>query len=96
MTDIEVSRNETRSRWEATSEGEAAGYADYRLGEDVVVFPHTVVDPAFEGRGVGSALARTSLDDARERGLKVRADCAFYARWIDRHPEYQDLLVETG
>ena len=33
------------------------------------------------------------LDESRARGLKVYAQCPFIAGYIDKHPEYQDLLA---
>ena len=65
-----------------------AGFSTYRLAGDRIVFIHTEIDPAFEGHGVGSALARGALDDARRRGLTVIARCPFIARFIREHPEY--------
>jgi len=85
-----------RSRWEASEDGELAGFAEYRLRAGRVVFPHTVVEPAFEGRGVASALVRTALDDARARALPVVPLCPFFRRWIDRHPDYADLVAASG
>ena len=70
-----------------------AGAAFYELDDDVITFTHTEVDPEFEGQGVGSALARYALDQAREAGLRVRPLCPFIARWIRRHPDYADLVV---
>ncbi len=93
MSDIEVTKNEAASRYEARLDGQLAGYAQYRRHDDLIVFPHTVTDPAFEGRGVASAIARVSLDEARDAGLRVRPDCSFYAGWIARHPDYQHLLA---
>ncbi|WP_226345189.1 GNAT family N-acetyltransferase [Agilicoccus flavus] len=88
-----ISFDPDSSRWEAHVGARLAGYADAAERDGVVVFPHTLVDPAFEGRGIGSALARASLDDARERGLSVRPACTFYSAWIARHPEYADLVA---
>ncbi|NEA41319.1 GNAT family N-acetyltransferase [Streptomyces sp. SID11385] len=79
-------------RYEARVGGEVAGFAQYIRTKGLVAFVHTVVDPAFEGRGVGSALVRTSLDEARAAGVSVLAVCPFYSGWIARHPDYQDLL----
>ncbi len=90
---IQVTKNEARQRYEAQLDGVFAGYSDYRESDGVVTFPHTVVDPAFEGRGVASELARRSLDDARAAGVRVRPACSFYAHWIARHPEYRDLVA---
>lgn len=58
----------------------------------MISFTHTAVPDAFEGQGVGSALARTALDQARADGLAVVAPCSFIAGWIDRHPAYADLV----
>ncbi|GGS20286.1 MULTISPECIES: GNAT family N-acetyltransferase [Actinokineospora] len=92
---VEVADAPDRRRFEATVDGAPAGHAEYLLGADVIVFPHTEVDPAFEGRGVGSALARAALDEARRRGLSVLATCPFIAGWMRRHPEYLDLAYQN-
>ncbi|MET8574081.1 GNAT family N-acetyltransferase [Streptomyces sp. NPDC005012] len=80
-------------RWEAHADGgtRVAGLARYIRTPDMIAFTHTEVDPAYEGQGIGSALVRASLDDARAQGKKVLPVCPFYAGWIDRHPEYHDL-----
>ncbi|RKN11900.1 GNAT family N-acetyltransferase [Streptomyces radicis] len=79
-------------------EGEGAkvaGFAEYLRTPELIVFLHTEVDPAHEGQGIGSTLARVSLDAAREAGLRVLATCPFYAGWIGHHPEYADLLYQS-
>ena len=91
--DVQVRRNDSAGRYEAWLDGRLAGFAAFRESEGVVEFPHTVTEPEFGGRGVASALARASLDDAREAGRTVRPECGFYAGWIDKHPAYQDLLA---
>ena len=95
VTDIEVTDDPGAHRYDVTVDGTPAGFAAYRLrGADVIVFTHTEVDPAFEGRGVGAALARGALDDVRARGeRRVVALCPFISAWIARHPEYKDLLA---
>ena len=93
MADIDVTDNKDQDRFEARLDGELAGFAEYKLTSDLIVFTHTEVDPAFEGKGVGSALARHALDDVRERGnLKVLAICPFIKAWIGKHPDYIELL----
>lgn len=80
-------------RYEATVEGRRAGIAAYRRLPGAVAFTHTVVEPEWEGRGVGGALARAALDDARAGGLRVVPHCPFIAAWIRRHPDYADLVA---
>lgn len=92
MTAADVHDETDRSRFAAYVEGRLAGAAAYEVADGVITFTHTVVDDAFEGQGVGSALARTGLDAARDRGLAVVPRCSFVAGWIDRHPAYADLV----
>lgn len=81
--------------YELTVDGEVAGHAFVEVHGRTVVFTHTEVDPAFEGRGLGGRLARAALDDVRARGEQVIARCEFVAGWIAKHPEYQDLLARA-
>ena len=91
----EVSDNEGASRFEVTVEG-ATAFAEYQLAGRAIIFIHTEVPDAMQGRGVGSALARGALDSARERGLEVVPVCPFIAGYIKRHPEYLDLVSERN
>ena len=84
-----------RGRFEATLDGEAAGFLEYRRRPGRITLVHTQVDPAFEGHGIGSAIARFALEDARTNGLRVRVACPFVTSWLRRHHEYDDL-VETA
>ena len=80
-------------RYEALLGDDVAGFAEYELSEGLITFPHTEIDPAFEGRGVGSALIKGALDDVRATGeRRVRPLCPFVERWMQRHPDYTDLL----
>jgi predicted GNAT family acetyltransferase len=80
------------SRFEILVDGAVAGFAEYRRTSSSVSFTHTVVDPAFEGRGLGSVLARGVLDASREAGLTVLPFCPFIRSYIRRHPAYLDLV----
>ncbi len=89
---LEVTDNPEAGRFEVRLDVELAGSAYYKRRDDRVVFTHTEVDEAFEGRRVGSALARGALDAVRARGERVVALCEFIAGYIDKHAEYQDLV----
>jgi predicted GNAT family acetyltransferase len=89
---MDVVNNAEKHRFEIELPDGAVAFADYRLMDGRVMFPHTVVPPAHEGQGLASMIARASLDWARSEGLKVIPACSFYRTYLQRHPEYQDLL----
>lgn len=89
---MDVVNNEQESRFEVEVEGELA-VADYGLTGDRIQFTHTEVPQSLKGQGVGSALAREGLEHAKREGLEVVPTCQFIASYIERHPEYQELLA---
>jgi predicted GNAT family acetyltransferase len=89
---VSVRNNEAGSRYELEAEGGIA-FAAYGMEDGTIVFHHTIVPEALEGRGIGSALVMGALADVRARGLKVVPLCPFVRGWIERHPEARDLLA---
>lgn len=88
----EVRDNAERRRFEVVVDGDVAGFADYQRRGGRIIFLHTQIDPAHEGQGLGSSLARGALDAAREAGEPVVPLCPFIAAYIERHEEYADLV----
>ena len=80
-------------RYELRSGDEVVGFIVYRLGDGVIDLVHTEVDPAHSGQGHAATLARGALDDARSRGLNVVPSCPYVASYIQKHPEYADLVA---
>ena len=85
--------NAERHRFEVVVDGHLAR-ADYVIDDDVITFTHTIVPPALEGRGIASRLILHALTAARDRGLRVIAQCPFVAAYIRKHPEWAELLAE--
>jgi hypothetical protein len=81
-----------RRRFEATVDGELAGFLVYRLRPGLLALIHTEVEERFEGHGLGGRLARFALDQARAEGLAVLPFCPFVAEWLRRHREYVELV----
>ena len=96
MSGVQVTDRPEVGRYEAYLDGDVAGIAAYDRGPDVVVFTHTEVEPAYEGQGVGGRLARVALDAARADGLRVVPRCPFIRAWIERHPDYADLVTDPA
>lgn len=89
---IEVEDRPGEGRFAALVDGVDAGGAYYEREGGRRVFDHTEVSDRFEGKGVGAALAKAALDAARAAGDRVVPVCSFIRSYIQRHPEYQDLV----
>ena len=83
-------------RYEIRDGEQLLGHADYQRDGDTVVFIHTEVDQDSGRSGLGGTLVRAALDDVRGRGGSVVALCPFVRGWIERHPEYADLLASSA
>jgi predicted GNAT family acetyltransferase len=86
MNNLTVVNNQVDEQYEARVDG-ALAVARYRLRGDEILFYHTEVPVALRGQGVGSALVRAALKDARGRGLTVRSTCWFVSDYLRAHPE---------
>ena len=87
----DVVNNTTKHRYELAVDGHiAATY--YTIAGRVITFVHTEVPPELGGKGIGSRLIKGALDQVRADGLKVIAQCPFVKAFIDKHPDYADLL----
>ncbi|OIN94430.1 MAG: hypothetical protein AUJ21_04810 [Anaerolineae bacterium CG1_02_58_13] len=92
LNDLQVIHIQENHRFEIRVDGLVAELT-YSMRGDTITFLHTGVPSALEGQGLGSKLAKAGLDYARANGLKVRALCWFVNGYIQRHPEYQDLVT---
>ncbi len=99
--EVEISKNDAASRYELWVDGRLAGQADYEAdfaADDAadrssIAITHTFVDPALNGQGLGSRLVRFALDDIRALGRQVVPACPFVGVFVQRHPEYADLVA---
>lgn len=87
-----IDHDRTAHRFGTQVEG-AHCVLDYTLGSGVMTITHTEVPPAVGGRGIASALVQAALDTARAEGWKVVPACSYAAVWMQRHPQYRDLLA---
>jgi predicted GNAT family acetyltransferase len=87
----DVRRNDAAGRYELVLDGEVVGIADFVMADDVMVLPHTVIDPDRRGQGLGDLLVEGVLADARERDNAVDSRCWFVREYLDRHPDAADV-----
>ncbi len=93
---VTVTHEPEKHRFAVVQDGETAELS-YRGGtEGQIVFTHTGVPSALEGRGIGGALAKAGLDYARANNLEVVPLCSFVRGYIERKPEYQSLVRKSA
>lgn len=86
-TESRVIDNGGANRYELWVGDDRVGFAAYRREPGRVVLTHTVIDPAKEGHGYGSTLARGVIDDAVSRGETIVPRCPFIRAWLEKHPD---------
>jgi uncharacterized protein len=79
-------------RFSIAVDGRTVGYAEYTDGAGVRTFFHTVVDPAYQGRGLASIVVAAALEATRTAGLRIAAPCSMVADYLDKSGAYDDLV----
>jgi predicted GNAT family acetyltransferase len=92
--DITVVDVSERGRFEIRDGDRVLGLASYHVDGSAMTLPHTEIDPAFGGRGLGTRLVHDVLAAARERHLNVLPYCSFIRKYLHDHPEELDLVAE--
>ncbi|MFW2176737.1 MULTISPECIES: GNAT family N-acetyltransferase [unclassified Moraxella] len=87
-----ITHNEQTQRFEIQKDGHTA-YLSYQPQGDTLVYDHTIVPEALGGQGLAKQLTQHALDYAREQGKKVVPACSFVASFIQKNPDYADLVA---
>lgn len=86
MTDgTTVTRNDEESRYEIRLGETLAGFAEFQRRPGEILFTHTEVDPAFQGKGLASVLASEALADAVASGDTIVPYCPYIAKYLGTH-----------
>jgi predicted GNAT family acetyltransferase len=88
----QVVDNASQQRYEMTLEGGVA-FIDYTVNGNVRTLTHAEVPMALRGGGIAGRLTSGALDLVRTQGIKVIPRCPYVVTYIERHPQYQDLLA---
>ena len=96
MSNVGVVHIPENSRYEIQIDGETVGFTEAKERDDgVILFPHTVVYDGHEGEGLASKLVTGALDDVRAHGRRIEVTCEYVLGFLQKHPEYTDLLAEA-
>lgn len=90
--ELSVTHNTSAHRFEIHID-DLLAVSEYQQSGNTITFYHVGVPFELEGQGIGSLLAKASLDYARANSLKVIPLCSFIAAYLRRHPEYRDLTA---
>jgi hypothetical protein len=93
MGEISVEHRTDEGRFVVAMEGHEAELTYMKIDDDTLDYTHTYVPNEFRGRGVGARLVKRALDYAKENGYKVKPTCPFVSSFVERKPEYGELLV---
>lgn len=88
---LDIVNNQDKKRFEVQL-GDKMAFIDYILEKGRLVLLHTEVPPAFEGKGIAGKMARAALEFARNNNLQVISLCSYVSVYLQRHPEYHDLI----
>jgi len=81
-----VTRNDEKNRYEIHVDGAVAGYTLFTTDDaGRTVMPHTKIDPAYKGQGLGSTLVADALSDLADRHATVVPECPFVAGYLSEH-----------
>lgn len=90
---ITEERTESKGRYVARAPGKPDAELTISIANaSMIIIDHTGVPDAWRGQGVGKALVRRAVEDARERGVQIVPLCPFAKALIAKTPEWQDVL----
>lgn len=79
-------------RFEIERDG-AVAYLEYNVSDKVLVLTHTEIPEKLRGKGLASSLAEGAFQWARENNRKVDIVCPIVQEYVEKHPEYADLVL---
>ena len=91
-TNIAVVNEEESQVYTAIVGDTAVGGVTYSRVGDRLVLQAAAVYPEFRGQGIATEMIRQVLDDVRSHGEKVTNLCPIVRTFVDKHPQYEDVI----
>lgn len=89
--ELEIVNNTEKLRFEAKL-GEEFAIIEYRWYKGDIVFMHTFVPEAGQGKGIAGKMAKFAMDYVRDNNLKMKLYCPYMISYVERKPEYKVLI----
>lgn len=94
---VQVTDAPELNRYEARrDDGELVGYTEYRRHDGTIMLAITVVPEELQNKGIGTALARFAIAEARKAGKRIEPVDPFIAGWLERHPEHAEMMHDKA
>lgn len=85
--------NLEKNRFELEVEGKIAIIEFQKIEPNVLDLIHTEVPDELAGKGIGSKLVSGALEHCKDNNLQIIPSCPFIKSYIDKHPEWKELLA---
>jgi len=92
--DPQIANNKKDFRFEIAFPNGEYAFVQYRWLKGNMVLMRTLVPADMRGKGIGAKLVKYVLDYLRSNNLKIVVYCAFIAKYIENHPEYNELIAK--
>ena len=92
MAADQVLDNTAQSRYELKLD-DGVAFIDYTSRGNVRTLTHAEVPVSLRGGGIAGRLTSGALQLARSQGVKVIPRCPYVVTFMERHPEFNDLLA---
>lgn len=87
--------NAAEHRYEFRLDDSARAWIEYEPRPEGLALTHTIVPPRFEGQGIAAGLTAAVLRTLRDEGVRIIPLCSYVVRYIERHPEWQEMAAAT-
>ncbi|KRE27299.1 acetyltransferase [Mycobacterium sp. Soil538] len=81
-----------QDRFTISVDGSRAGFTEFVDHEGRRIFPHTVVDDEYSGRGLATILVQQALQATRDAGLRIVPVCSMVAGFLETNHEFDDIV----
>jgi predicted GNAT family acetyltransferase len=90
--DVTVVHHADDEYYELLVDGRQAGLLVYHVLGGKLAITHAVIEETYRGRGLSWVLVGRALDDIRTRPVQVTNYCAVVRQFIQKNPQYADVL----
>lgn len=75
---------------------QGTAFVEYRLLGEVYDLYHVRVPESLRGQGVAGKMMQAVLEFIKAEKGQIRATCSYAQAYLEKHPEYQDLVFSEN